>query len=91
MARTADDDDAEFIAHARTDVPALLAVVRSQQAKIERATKLIGDLTDLADCWFDHHGGCQAHGYLSLEPGETCPQHDAKEWARAALTATEGA
>jgi hypothetical protein len=30
------------------------------------------------DCWFDHHGGCQAHGYLSLEPGEECPQAQAK-------------
>lgn len=30
-------------------------------------------------CWFDHHGGCQAHGYLSLEPGEKCPQAEAKE------------
>lgn len=40
---------------------------------------LIRDLTDPDDCWFDHHGGCQAHGYLSLEPGEKCPQQEAKE------------
>ncbi len=25
-------------------------------------------------CDLDHHGGCQSHGYLSLEPGEICPQ-----------------
>lgn len=31
------------------------------------------------DCWFDHHGGCQAHSYLWLEPGEKCPQAEAKE------------
>jgi hypothetical protein len=46
------------------------------------ATSLIADLTDSEECSFDHHGGCQAHGYLSLQPGETCPQHDAKEWAK---------
>jgi hypothetical protein len=30
-------------------------------------------------CRFDHHGGCQEHGYLSLEPGERCPQGAAIE------------
>lgn len=40
---------------------------------------LIESLTDPDDCSFDHHGGCQAHGYLSLEPGEKCPQAEAKE------------
>jgi hypothetical protein len=35
-------------------------------------------LVDDEDCWFDHHGGCQAHGYLGLEPGETCPQAQLK-------------
>ncbi len=44
-----------------------------------KALDLIRDLTDRDDCWFDHHGGCQAHGYLSLEPGEKCPQQEAKE------------
>jgi hypothetical protein len=44
------------------------------------ATSLIRDLTDPEECSFDHHGGCQAHGFLSLQPGETCPQHDAKAW-----------
>ena len=72
--------NAEFIAHARTDVPDLLALVREQAAKLEAATQLIADLADPGVCEFDHHGGCQAHGYLSLEPGETCPQYDAKVW-----------
>lgn len=43
------------------------------------ALRLIRDLIDPDGCWFDHHGGCQAHGYLSLEPGEKCPQQEAKE------------
>ena len=40
---------------------------------------LINDLTDPDDCWFDHHGGCQAHGILGLEPGEKCPHAEAGE------------
>lgn len=41
--------------------------------------ELLEALVDDGPCWFDHHGGCQAHGYLSLEPGETCPQRDLKD------------
>jgi hypothetical protein len=55
------------------------------EAKYRAALRLIADLVDSDDCWFDHHGGCQAHGYLSLEPGEKCPQQEAKE-----LLAAEG-
>lgn len=40
---------------------------------------LIRDLVDGDACWFDHHGGCQAHGYLSLKPGRKCPHAEAKE------------
>lgn len=40
---------------------------------------LLRSLVDDDACWFDHHGGCQAHGYLLLEPGEKCPQAEAKE------------
>jgi len=48
---------------------------------LEKARVLIRDLVDEDDCWFDHHGGCQAHGYLSLEPGQLCPHAEAKkEW-----------
>lgn len=43
-------------------------------------TQLVRDMVDPDDCWFDHHGGCQAHGYLSLKPGERCPQAEAKAW-----------
>jgi hypothetical protein len=40
---------------------------------------LLRSLTDPDDCSFDHHGGCQAHGFLSLEPGELCPHAEAKQ------------
>jgi hypothetical protein len=40
--------------------------------------ELLESLRDDDPCWFDHHGGCQAHGYLSLGPGELCPQAELK-------------
>lgn len=46
---------------------------------LDSALNLMRDLTDPDDCWFDHHGGCQAHGYLDLKPGEKCPQREAKD------------
>lgn len=48
---------------------------------IEYLSSLLSELTDSDDCWFDHHGGCQAHGFLSLQPGATCPHADSKKWA----------
>ena len=39
---------------------------------------LLESLVDDEPCSFDHHGGCQAHGYLGLQPGEMCPQAELK-------------
>ena len=58
--------------HAERDRVTLLNMLHS-------ALNLMGDLTDPEPCTFDHHGGCQAHGYLSLVPGEKCPQQEAKD------------
>lgn len=44
----------------------------------DHVLQLLADLVDPDDCWFDHHGGCQAHGYLDLEPGLLCPHEEAK-------------
>lgn len=49
---------------------------REQEAKMRH---LIRDLTDPGKCWFDHNGGCQEHGYLTLKPGELCPHAEAKQ------------
>jgi len=46
---------------------------------MEVRSGLLVALVDRDECWFDHHGGCQAHGYLSLDPGELCPQFELKE------------
>ncbi|MFG1683528.1 hypothetical protein ACGFNP_25390 [Nonomuraea sp. NPDC049269] len=53
------------------------------------SAELLDALTDPDECWFDHHGGCQAHGYLSLEPGERCPQAEARELLAALPERTE--
>lgn len=57
----------------------------AKQEALESVRSLIQDLTTNDDdpCQFDHRGGCQAHGYLTLEPGEMCPQEEAKRWLRA--------
>ena len=41
---------------------------------VEELVSVLGDIVDETPCRFDHHGGCQEHGYLSLENGEECPQ-----------------
>lgn len=55
---------------------------------LEDAAWCLLSLQDRNECYFDHHGGCQAHGYLSLKPGEKCPQQEItdlaaqlREWA----------
>lgn len=58
---------------------------RDATARAEQAEALLRDLADPDPCVHDHHGGCQAHGYLSLQPGERCPHAEAKEHL-AALT-----
>jgi hypothetical protein len=35
---------------------------------------LLMALAEPSPCTFDHHGGCQTHGVLDLEPGQQCPQ-----------------
>lgn len=50
---------------------------------IKRQDRDVTELAEMLDahthppsedpCVFDHHGGCQAHGFLSLKPGELCP------------------
>jgi hypothetical protein len=50
---------------------------------LDEIAQLIRNLTDPDPCSFDHHGGCQAHGYLSLQPEEKCPQQTAKEFIAA--------
>lgn len=43
------------------------------------ALRLLGEFVDPDDCWFDHAGGCQAHGFISLTEGERCPNAEARD------------
>lgn len=45
----------------------------------QKFLRLLDSFVDSDDCSFDHHGGCQEHGYLALKPGEKCPHREAKE------------
>jgi len=40
---------------------------------------LVDDLTDPDDCQYDHHGYCQAHGWMETDP--SCPHKRAKALA----------
>lgn len=66
-----------------------LNALREELLEHRQLRALLPSLTDPDPCWFDHHGGCQAHGYLSLNPGEKCPQAEAKELVRRADAHTE--
>lgn len=50
-----------------------------ERAWKEQVAALLPCLVDEGECWFDHHGGCQEHAFLSLQPGEKCPQAELKE------------
>lgn len=63
-------------------------------APSEQIQQLVRALVDSEACWFDHNGGCQAHGYLWLEQGQVCPHAEAKtlleEWDATVLYRPEG-
>lgn len=65
----------------RAHVAEVLAetVLQIKESTIDQMRQLIRDLTIADACDFDHNGGCQAHSYLSLQPGELCPHQEAKE------------
>lgn len=52
------------------------------EAQMREAVEILKDIVDENDCRFDHHGGCQEHGYLSLEHGEECPQGRARRFIK---------
>lgn len=82
MKRTNDyDETQDFAAHQAAALSAAgFGPVNEARESLAQVTDLVRDLIDPDDCSFDHHGGCQAHGYLELQPGELCPQLEAKAW-----------
>lgn len=64
-------------ADAETAAAIVERLARDDWLIVER--DLLETLIDDGDCRFDHHGGCQTHGYLTLDQGEKCPQFELKE------------
>ncbi len=60
-----------------TAVRILTPEIRTWLEWARRVAAIIPDLLDEEPCHFDHHGGCQAHGYLDLK-GERCPMAQGK-------------
>ena len=58
--------------------PPVIDVVKQRWTPLDAPNDLLSALVDESPCEFDHHGGCQAHGYISLQPGEECPQAELK-------------
>ena len=82
-----DDSLADFIEDLRGDFRAEAAQGPAPRAEgLDVPTDLLESLVDEEECRFDHHGGCQAHGYLSLQPGDLCPQHELKSIIAARLS-----
>lgn len=49
------------------------AEVEALREWLVEALDLLRDhVVDDEQCQFDHHGGCQTHGDLDLQPGGTC-------------------
>lgn len=65
----------EYLCALRNAAPSLLADAREAARLRERVAALesvVASLVDPDPCRFDHHGGCQAHGFLDLA-GQECP------------------
>jgi hypothetical protein len=61
-----------------TDAHAIKVGLAAALAIVERDYRaLLEDLADPDPCQYDHHGYCQAHGWLQIEP--RCPHLRAKE------------
>ena len=64
---------------ADAEIERLRARVAELEAERDRLRELVGELVDDDDCWFDHHGYCQAHGWCDTEPA--CPHARGKALA----------
>lgn len=60
-------------------IPGSAGATDAVQVDLAQAVNLLGQLVDADDCWFDHHGDCQAHGYFDLM-GCLCPHQAAKNF-----------
>ena len=57
-------------------ITALQSQLAARDAEVVRLRGLVEDLYDEDDCYHDHHGYCQAHGWMATEPA--CPHKRAR-------------
>lgn len=55
----------------------LKRAVLERDGEIRRLHALIADLADPDPCYLDHHGYCQTHGWLAVDP--PCPHERARK------------
>ena len=48
-----------------------------RKVSVDELFDLISDLTDMGDCYYDHHGYCQEHGWFMS--GSECPHARARK------------
>ena len=63
----------------------LRARIAELEAQLAEARGILAQMADPDDCHYDHHGFCQAHGWLY---NEQCPHSRAKHFL--ATTESEG-
>jgi hypothetical protein len=74
--RTAARKLAEHADEVTAERDAALAEAGALRDKLVAVTGLLADLTDPGECWYDHHGYCQEHGWFDTDP--RCPHARAK-------------
>ncbi len=53
-----------------------LSNVRSNDL-LARSLAILEDMIDSGECWYDHHGYCQEHAWMTINP--SCPHKRAKQ------------
>ena len=68
----------------------MATAMREAAAALERqgeAVEIMAELTDPDECWYDHHGYCQAHYWMDPSP---CPHLRAKNLLAALAERMDG-
>ena len=67
--------DAPPVAYDAIDT--ILTALDQYEARVRELLGLVDALRDDDECWYDHHGYCQAHGWFETDP--PCPDRRARE------------
>lgn len=76
--RRAAERAAKRLAHARRRNADIAEQRDRARRDLAEAVALLAEHVDGEPCWFDHHGYCQAHGWLTNE--DRCPHARGREF-----------